>query len=272
MTLDLTSIDADNLNNSFLNTKRPNLTRIFDYLTGGVTNFEVDRVAAEKILMAFPMMRAWVRLGKAFIQTAVKQLYTEGFVQFLDLGSSIPTDEGIHAFAPAGNIIYTDINPVAVSYGNSLFSKLENVEYIYGDARNITAILQSDACRHLFQNEKKLAIGLNFLFLYFSPDQNRQFIQQLYKQVPYGSKIFHILYPRMAKQEDKGYNTFKQIIEHINPNFQLYTMSEYLDMMRPWKPVHMEPINTYLGLPENLYMTKDDPLALDVTAAFFEKV
>ncbi len=255
-----------------LNTTEPNMTRIFDYLTGGFTNFEVDRLAAKEMMKSFPLLQTWVRLGKAFIQEAVKHLYQDGFVQFLDMGSSIPSEEGLHTFAPAANIIYTDINPIAVRFGNSLYSKMENVEYIHGDARDVDSIFQTPKAKELLNLSERLAIGLNFLFLYLSPEQNQALVQSLYEQVSYGSRVFHILYPRTVGEFDPNYIQFQKMINQTKINMKLYTLDEYLDMMKPWVPVQIEPVHEFLGLPSDLLQTDvTDSLGLGYTAAFFEK-
>ncbi|MEM7332546.1 MAG: SAM-dependent methyltransferase [Chloroflexota bacterium] len=256
----------------YLNTTQPSLTRIFDYLTGGFTNFEVDRIEAKKMLQSFPLLQTWVRLGKAFIQEAVKQLYQEGFVQFLDIGSSIPSEEGIHTFAPAANIIYTDINPIAVSFGNSLYSKIQNVEYIHGDARNVTDIFEAPKTKELVNQSEKLAIGLNFLLLYLSPQENQYLAKSLFEQASYGSKVFQILYPRSVGEFDPEYIKFQEMIQQANMRMNLYKLDEYIEMMHPWVPVRIEPVHQFLGLPEgSLDTTIEDTLGLGYTAAFFEK-
>ena len=115
---------------AFLDTSLPNVARIFDYLVGGTANFEVDRQAAAEMLKILPSLRKWTRLRRAFIQEAAQILYSEGFTQFLDLASGVPSNDHLHAFAPDCRIVYSDINPVAVSYGRSLFSDQENIAYI----------------------------------------------------------------------------------------------------------------------------------------------
>ncbi len=68
----------------FLDTSVPNLARIFDYLAGGITNFEADRQAAAQMLQIIPSLGKWVRLRRAFVQEAASQLHQAGFRQFLD--------------------------------------------------------------------------------------------------------------------------------------------------------------------------------------------
>ena len=108
----------------YLDTAVPNKARIFDYLLGGDANFKADRAAAAKISRIIPSLPKWVRLRRAFVQEAAYTLYQNGFNQFLDLGSGMPTENDLHVAVPKANIVYSDTNPVAVSYGQSLFAEL----------------------------------------------------------------------------------------------------------------------------------------------------
>ncbi|NKQ34180.1 MAG: hypothetical protein HF973_01040 [Chloroflexi bacterium] len=158
---------------AFLDTTIPNTARIFDYLAGGMSNFEVDRQAGEEMLKIIPSLRKWVRLRRAFIQEAAQRLTSDGYTQFLDLASGMPTEDHIHAFAPDARVVYSDINPVAVSYGDSLFADLVNVAYIRGNANELDQLLTAREVRRLIDREKRVAIGLNALFLFLSESESK---------------------------------------------------------------------------------------------------
>ncbi|NJN55503.1 MAG: hypothetical protein HC804_12560 [Anaerolineae bacterium] len=110
-----------------MNTEVPNLARIFDYLAGGSINYEIDRQAAEAMLTIIPSIGKWVRLRRAFIQEAASQLHAAGFRQFLDFGSGMPADDHIHAFAPDAHVVFSDLNPVAISYGQSILQTMKKL-------------------------------------------------------------------------------------------------------------------------------------------------
>lgn len=259
-------------NSVFFDTSKPNMARIFDYLTGGYAHFEIDREAAHSMLAIFPGMRKWVRLGRAFVQEAARHLYQQGFVQYLDLGSGMPTDDHIHTIAPAAKVIYTDLNPVAVNYGQNLFAQLENVTYLWGDARHIDHILMQKEVQNLANNLEKIAIGLNSLMLYFPPEANQALAQALYDWAPAGSQIFHLLYPRNVAAESDLYQQFQQMTGEAGFNMRLYTIDECRQLMAPWHVKMIQPVTTFLGLPEDFITDKDkEGLDMDFTAAFFEK-
>ena len=77
--------------------------RVYDYLLGGVTNFEVDRQAARAAGAAvggIEVAKASVRSNRVFLGQAIRYLAAEaGIRQFLDIGTGIPNDDNVHAVA-----------------------------------------------------------------------------------------------------------------------------------------------------------------------------
>jgi hypothetical protein len=252
---------------SFLDITIPNTARIFNYLLGGSANFEVDRAIAEQMLEVFPSLRKWVRLRHAFAQEAAQVLHEQGFVQFLDLGSGLPTAEHIHTATPGARVIYSDINPVAVSYGQSLFAPLQSVEYIQGDARHIQEILRSPVVYELIDLEQPVAIGLNAVPVFLSREENRALARALFAWAPYGSKIFVVFQTKQGVDED--YKLFQVITRTAGLPMQLYTLEENLLMMKPWQVERLEPLIDFLGLPAD-FVTDVDRGAIDIAfhAAF----
>lgn len=256
----------------FLDVTVPNTARIFDYLAGGVANFEVDRQAAEQMLQIIPSLRKWVRLRRAFIQEAVQLSSMAGFRQFLDLGSGMPTEDHIHAFAPDAQIIYCDVNPVAVSYGNSLFSPLENVAYIHGDVREIEAILSAPEVQQRLDRRVKVAIGLNALILFLSEADNCRLAQALFQWAPPDSQLFLVFQTRAGGQVPEKYIRFQTLCANAGLPLQLYTLEQNIGMLEPWRPVRVEPITEFLGLPADFISETDrEGIGMSFYAAFLTK-
>ncbi|MFG3423222.1 SAM-dependent methyltransferase [Micromonospora sp. NPDC048063] len=103
---------------------RATVARIYDYFLGGKNNFPADREAAERILQAVPESRAIAIANRTFLRRVVRRLATQGFRQFLDIGSGIPTEGNVHEIAqsvdPHCRILYVDIDPVAVMVSNEM--------------------------------------------------------------------------------------------------------------------------------------------------------
>lgn len=242
----------ETLNTSlFLDISVPNTARIFDFLAGGTANFEVDRLAAAEMLKLIPSLRKWVRLRRAFIQEAVWRLYDMGYTQFLDLASGMPTEDHIHAFAPDTRVVYSDINPVAVSYGSSLFADLVNVAYIRSDAKDIEQLLTSREVRRLIDRKEKVAIGLNALFLFLSEAENSQLCQSLYQWAAPGSCLYLVFQTRGDVADSEKYQKFLSLTRQAYLPIRLYTLVENLAFTEPWQPLLVEPITKFLGLPDD---------------------
>jgi hypothetical protein len=264
------SIITDSILSPFLDTSKPNTARIFNYLLGGSAHFEVDRQAAKQLLTVLPSLDRWVQLRHAFALEAAQQLAEQGFNQFLDLGSGMPTDDHMHTFLSESRIIYSDINPVAVSYGNSLFAELENVLYIHGDVTNVENILQAAPVRRLMNMAQKIAIGLNSVSIFLSESDNQKLSQALYKWAPVGSKVYVVF--QTLETSTPQYEEFLAINNKAGLPLKLYTLQQSIDMLKPWHLARLEPIAEFLGLPED-YISDSDrtSFGFDFHAAFLEK-
>ncbi len=83
----------------------PHAARVYDYMLGGVTNFEVDREAAEQaaaLVGGMDLIRSEVRANRAFQVRAVRYLiHDAGVRQFLDIGTGIPSAGNVHEITQA---------------------------------------------------------------------------------------------------------------------------------------------------------------------------
>ena len=61
-----------------IDTSRPNVARIYDYLLGGKDNFAVDREAAKRLLEVTPDMAGIVRDNRSFIGRVVRRPHDPG--------------------------------------------------------------------------------------------------------------------------------------------------------------------------------------------------
>lgn len=256
----------------FLDTSLPNLARIFDYLVGGTAHFEVDRQAANEMLKILPSLRKWVRLRRAFIQEAAQILHNEGFTQFLDLASGMPSDDHLHTFAPGCHIVYSDINPVAVSYGRSLFTDREDIAYIRGNGRNPQQLIMAPEILKLIQLDKPVAIGLNSLQLFLTEPHVRHLAQTLYDWAPVGSKLFLVFQTHGELEMPESYYEFLNLCRQSQLPIELHTLENSVEMLHPWHPSLVEPITQFLGLPEDFINDADrEGINMAFYAAFLLK-
>jgi hypothetical protein len=89
------------------------IARVYDYWLGGKDNFAVDRIAAERVIAAYPDIVWSARGNRAFLGRAVRYLVGEaGVRQFLDIGTGLPAANNTHEVAqdaaPECRVVYVD--------------------------------------------------------------------------------------------------------------------------------------------------------------------
>jgi hypothetical protein len=121
-----------------IDTTRPNIARVYDYLLGGKDNFAVDRELAGQLLSVNPGMEQWARSNRAFVVAAAARAAREGGVaQFLDLGAGLPTHPAVHEAVrevnPAARVAYVNFDPVAVVHSRALLAKGDGLAAFQAD-------------------------------------------------------------------------------------------------------------------------------------------
>jgi hypothetical protein len=155
---------------------RPHPARIYDYGLGGKNHFAADREVAEKILASTPTARTAARENRAFLRRAVRFLAGEaGIVQFLDIGTGLPTTGNVHEVAqqvaPQARIVYVDNDPLVLAHARALLtsSPQGRTAYIQADLRDPAAILDSPVTREVLDFTRPVALML-VAILHFIPD------------------------------------------------------------------------------------------------------
>src|SRR5215204_5210407 len=133
--------------------ERPSSARIYDYLLGGFHNFDVDRVAAQKITEILPDMPLFMRANRTFLRRVVRFLTDQGIDQFLDLGSGIPTVGNVHEVAqqanPSARVVYVDNEPVAITHSRTILQDNPKATVIQADIRQPDVILSHPEIQRL---------------------------------------------------------------------------------------------------------------------------
>ena len=129
-----------------IDTSRPNVARVYDYLLGGKNNFAADRELARQLLSVNPGMEQWARSNRAFVVAAAARAAREGGIaQFLDLGSGLPSHPTVHEAVwkvnPAARVAYVDSDPVVVLHSQGLLAKGDGLAAFQGDLTDPEATL-----------------------------------------------------------------------------------------------------------------------------------
>jgi trans-aconitate methyltransferase len=172
--------------------------RVYDYLLGGETNFEADRVAAERAGAAvggIDVARASVRSNRAFLAQAARYLASEaGILQFLDIGTGLPNVGNVHTVvqevAPDARVVYVDNDPIVLAHAHLLLSDTEAgaTSYVQGDLRDPDGIVAGAAATLDF--DAPIAVILNAI-LHHIPDGDEPYrhVARLMEAVPAGSYL-----------------------------------------------------------------------------------
>lgn len=126
--------------------------RIYDFLLGGTTNFEVDRQAAvyanEDMPGGLDAARANVGANRGFLGRTVRWLAGEAEIgQFLDIGTGIPNADNVHGvaqqIAPGARIVYVDSDPIVLAHAHDLLDSTTpgSTSFVAGDLRDPARIL-----------------------------------------------------------------------------------------------------------------------------------
>ncbi|ACU73969.1 protein of unknown function DUF574 [Catenulispora acidiphila DSM 44928] len=145
----------------------PHSARVYDYLIGGKTNFEPDRIAANASVEAWPALPISMRTTRDFMQRAVRHL-AEGYGvrQFLDIGTGIPASPNVHeiaqAIAPESRVAYVDNDPIVLTHARALMSSTDQGRTCYVDAdfRDPESIIANPRLRAVLDLSQPVALSL----------------------------------------------------------------------------------------------------------------
>jgi hypothetical protein len=176
-----------------LDTRVPQVARIYDYWLGGKDNFTADRSAGQETIAAFPGIRLSAQANRGFLRRSVRYLAGEqGVRQFLDIGTGLPTADNTHevaqAIAPGSKVVYVDNDPLVLAHARALLtSKPEGLTaYLDADLVDTGTILQQAGETLDFTRP----VGIMLLaILHYIPDlaEARRIVSALMGAVPAGS-------------------------------------------------------------------------------------
>jgi S-adenosyl methyltransferase len=171
----------------------PSPARMWNYWVGGEDHFAADRVAAEQILAAMPLLPLIAQSVRRVLLQVVSTLTVDhGIRQFLDIGTGLPTADNTHEVAqrtaPESRIVYADNDHAVLAHARALLTSTTEgkTDYIQADLRDTDTILK-EAARTL-DFSQPVAVLL-MAVLHFIPDTDDPYaiVQRLMKAVPAGS-------------------------------------------------------------------------------------
>lgn len=175
---------------------RPHGARVYDYFLGGKDNFAMDRQAAEHLLEAFPGFRTAALSNRMWMHRAARYAAEQGIIQFLDVGTGIPTSPNLHEVVqevvPEARIVYADNDPIVLSHSRALLTSGPEgkTAYLEADVTDPRSIIESDEVRETLDLSKPVALSLVGVFHYL-PDALKPYdlVKQLVEPLAPGSLL-----------------------------------------------------------------------------------
>ncbi|KYF65660.1 hypothetical protein BE11_49370 [Sorangium cellulosum] len=226
-----------------IDTSKPHIGRVYDYVLGGHHNYDVDRRAATEILKVLPTYPKWAKLNRWFIQLVGQQWSEAGFTNVLDLASGLPTQGHLNDYLPEARILFSDIDPVSVIYGEKLLVDRPNMRYVQADLREPAPLLAAAA--KFFGAERRIAVGCIGIAYMMSDEHARDLLQRMHAFCARGSVLaLSFVVPRdaSAAQRLNGAASFAGV--KVYP----HTPDEMAALMSPWKVQVCRPLVEWLDL------------------------
>jgi len=219
-----------------IDTSQPNAGRIYDFLLGGNHNFEPDRQAAQMLLQVAPFMPQVLKQIRSFLGVATKRLEADGFKYFIDFASGLPTNDNIHHFVGAGvNVIYSDIDPGTIDYGQEIVKDNSNVNYVKCDAGEPVGLLNSEVAENILGNDRRVAIGFNGIAYFLTDEKLKHALQAIYDWAGKGSRLFLCDADADSADTKEKLKPVFDLYAKIGQTIHIRTKEKLLEYADPWK-------------------------------------
>jgi hypothetical protein len=178
-----------------IDTSKPNISRVYDFMLGGKDNFAADRQIAEMALKIAPDAPAAARSNREFLRRVVRHLAAEaGIRQFLDIGSGLPTQGNVHEIAqeidPEARVVYVDNDPMVLVHGRAILATTETTTVIQADIREPDEILDHPEVRRLIDFTEPVGLLLFSILHHLNDDEDPDGIAaRLRAALPPGSYV-----------------------------------------------------------------------------------
>jgi len=179
-----------------VDTTRPSIARVYDYLLGGKDNFPPAREVGERIRPALPEVHLGVRAQRMVLGRVIRYLVGEaGIRQLIDIGSGLPTAGNVHevarGIASETRVVYVDNDPIVLVHARALLAGSTGVSVVDRDLLEPEALLQDPAVRAEIDFDRPVGLLLCGIIHYVSDEEDPAgLIARLVAGLPSGSHVF----------------------------------------------------------------------------------
>ncbi|WP_043628046.1 SAM-dependent methyltransferase [Nonomuraea candida] len=243
---------------SGIDTTRPSVARVYDFMLGGKDNYEIDRQVAQAALRIAPDAPEAALANREFLRRTVRHLAAEaGIRQFLDIGSGLPTQGNVHEVAqaviPGAHVVYVDHDPIVLAHGRALLAVDETTTIVEADAREPEKILDDPRTRSLIDFDEPVGLLLFGILHHLSDEEDPAGIAaRLIRPLAPGSHVVisHFHNPGQERPEvaEQAATAEKLFNEHLGTGrwrtrAEILAFFDGLDLLEPglvplpeWRP------------------------------------
>jgi hypothetical protein len=253
-----------------IDTSKPHLGRIYDFMLGGHHNYEVDRQAAAQILKVAPTYPKWARANRWFLQFVAAEWEQAGRKQVLDLATGLPTKGHFNDMMPAARILFTDNDPLSVAYGGDMLAGNANMRYVLADVgQPETLVAQAE---EFFAADRVVAVSCIGI-AYLVPDAVLSAVLKALHAWSAPGSLLALTFGTFVEGGDRAQMTaaIEAFRRHGNVSMHLRTAEELVALASPWRPTTIRSLPEWLGVPD--MFTPEELLGQggSMAGAFFER-
>ncbi|WP_437950695.1 SAM-dependent methyltransferase [Sorangium sp. So ce296] len=230
---------------------KPHVGRVYDYVLGGHHNYDVDRRAAAAIMNLVPTYPKWAKLNRWFIQLVGQRWSEAGITNVLDFASGLPTQGHLNDYLPEARILFSDIDPVSVIYGEQLLADKPNMRYVQADVREPSSLLAAAA--QFFGAERRVAVGCIGIAYMMDDERLSDLLRRVHAFCAPGSVLALSFIEARAVAAAHQLNGAAALA-----GVQVYprTPEEIAALMKPWKVRECRPLVEWLDLDN--FLTREE--------------
>jgi S-adenosyl methyltransferase len=259
---------------SIADASKPNAGRIYDFALGGNHNFEVDRQAVEQVLKLAPGFQRTVKTIRWFLGEAVRRLLADGFTQFIDFASGLPTVDHIHQIAPKGTkVVYSDIDPITVAYGQEIVRDIPDAIYIACNVTTPEHLLKDPAVLKLIDRSRKTAFGMNGIAYFIKDADIAHAMKVLYDWADKGCRLFISDADTDPSKATESTQDMSSTYQKLGQPIFSRTVETLIDLCRPWsvKAPGFRPLEEWIGMNAGVGEAETAALGSHTVGAILEK-
>lgn len=247
-----------------IDTTKPHIGRIYDFVLGGHHNYEVDRQYAEKMISVFPAYPKFARLNRWFLQLVADRWAAQGIKRVLDIGSGLPTQGHLNEYLPDARILFTDNDPLSVSCGGEIIKDNHTMKYVMADIRDPDPLIE-EATR-FFGDERRVAVGFIGLAYLLADEEVKNLVQRLHAWCAPGSAMaVSYLTPNKGMGETESQKAMGDLTKRLGFNPQRRTAEHLAEVIAPWRVVEARPLDKLLDVED--MVTEDEKTDIGVIMA-----